>query len=115
VYKHSALQPGLAAELAERQKTKYHAGRFDASRFQFFTAAQETFGRFGVQLSTLVKHIASHAAHVKGGTAADIAQMAVYVEYDIRSSLSVSLAKANAERVLAYVRGAQLGGSAEGP
>jgi len=44
------------------------------------------------------KRIASHPAHVDGGTVQNIQQTQVYLEYDLHSALSVILAKPNENR-----------------
>ena len=69
---NAALHPGIAAEIGEQEKVAYHQGRYDASRYIFYAAVQETFGKFGQQFSTLIKHVSSHAAHVKGGTSQQV-------------------------------------------
>jgi len=106
---HSASsQDGFAAEAAEHDKVRHHAGRFVQARWAFVPFVQESFGRFGRQAASFIKAVATHAAGRGGGSQRQLLVRAAHIGKDMRMQLSVSLAREEAERIMAYVRGAAL-------
>lgn len=106
----SAFKDGFAAAAGERAKISHHSGRYNEARYQFVPFIQETFGRLGDKGGDFVRELAVHSAQCKGGSMKEIQRRRARVLVDIRSELSVTLARALAERVFAYVRGAVLKG-----
>jgi hypothetical protein len=102
----AAFQDGYAAAAGERQKISHHSGRYNEDRYQFVPLIQETYGRLGQKAASFVRELATHSAQCKGGSTAEIQRRYARVLVGIRSELSVTLARALAERVFAYVRGA---------
>jgi hypothetical protein len=104
----AASQDGFAAEAAEHDKVRHHAGRFVQARWAFVPFVQESFGRFGRQAASFIKAVATHAAGRGGGSQRQLVVRAAHIGKDMRMQLSVSLAREEAERIMAYVRGAAL-------
>jgi len=104
----AASQDGFAAEAAEHDKVRHHAGRFVQARWAFVPFVQESFGRFGRQATGLVKAVAMHPAGRAGGNQRQLVVRAAHIAKEMRLQLSVSLAREEAERIMAYVRGAAL-------
>ena len=107
---NAAVEDGYAAAVGETDKFAHHRGRLRASRWEFVPFVQECFGRMGRKAAEFVKTVASHSAHCKGGSPQEIKRRRVHVVTQIRAALSSSLAVQNAERVMAYARGAALMG-----
>ena len=103
---------GYATEAAEKEKDNHHRGRFCAQRWMFVPFVQESFGRLGRRAASFVEELASHSATCKGGDELQISRARGRILVAIRTELSTSLAKAVAERVLAYIRGANMKGRA---
>jgi hypothetical protein len=101
---------GYAAEAAEKEKDNHHKGRFCAQRWMFVPFVQESFGRLGRRAASFVQELAAHSATCKGGDEHQISRTRGRILVAIRTEMSTSLAKAVAERVLAYVRGANMKG-----
>jgi len=101
---------GYATEAAEKIKDNHHRGRFCAQRWIFVPFVQESFGRLGRRAASFVEELASHSAKCKGGDEQKILRMRGRILVTIRTELSTSLAKAVAERVQAYIRGANMKG-----
>jgi hypothetical protein len=111
----AAFQDGYGAAAGERQKISHHSGRYNEDRYQFVPFIQETYGRLGQKAASFVRELATHSAQCKGGSTAEIQCRYARVLVGIRSELSVTLARALAERVFAYVRGAVSGGTTHSP
>ena len=71
---------------------------------------QESFGRLGRRAASFVQELAAHSATCKGGDEHPILRTSGRILVATRTEMSTSLAKAVAERVLAYVRGANMRG-----
>jgi hypothetical protein len=102
----AAFIDGYAAAARKRDKIAHHRGRYNEARYQFVPFVQETHGRLGVKAACFLRELAAHSAQCRGGTSKEIERRRARVLVDIRSELSVTLARALAERVIAYVRGA---------
>ena len=107
---NAAVTPGYAASLGERDKLHHHAGRYNEQNYIFVPAVQETFGRFGSMFSTFIRQIAVHAAQATGGITSAVRTKRIDVERQLRDKLVAKLMQLNVERVLGYMRGAQLKG-----
>jgi hypothetical protein len=103
--RQAATTVGAAAQAADSRKFDHHRGRLNEQRWCFVPMSMECFGRFGVRTSKFLHELSWHAAHVRGGAQADIKRRRGYIEAQLRGELSVSLAKANAERLVNYITG----------
>ena len=110
VGRSSATVDGYAAAEGEKQKERHHKDCIERSRWAFVPSVQETDGRFGHSLLQLMHNVATHAGIAAGGTQDDVAARTCQVEALLRRSLSIALAREQAERVIAYARGAALAG-----
>ena len=110
VGRSSATVDGYAAAEGEKQKERHHKDCIQRSRWAFVPSVQETDGRFGHSLLQLMHHVATHVGNAAGGTQDDVAARTCQVEAFLRRSLSIALAREQAERVIAYARGAALAG-----
>jgi len=103
---NAATVDGYAAAARERAKEDHYAPHL-TGRWQLVPFVQESLGRLGARAQAFIVEVATHAAACAGGSSADICRRRAVVAGQIRSSLGVALARAQAERVMAYVRGAE--------
>ena len=76
---------------------------------------QECFGRLGEAARTFIAQLATHSAARTGGSEAVVRRRRAIERRRIVVTLSATLAREEAERVLAYVRDAQLSGRTVDP
>ena len=74
----------------------------------FVPFAQESYGRLGSQACQFFKDLAMHSALCAGGRGAQIKRRAAATKKQIVTALSRSLAQELAERIIAYVRSAEM-------
>lgn len=106
---------GFAASEAEKEKLVRYAGHWDATRYVFVPFVQECFGRLGEAARTFIAQLATHSAARAGGSEAVVRRRRAIERRRIVVTLSATLAREEAERVLAYVRDAQLSGRTVDP
>ena len=111
----AAAVNGFAARAAEEAKRDRYNGRYDARRWVFVPFIQESFGRLGGAARAFIARLAAHAAARVGGSERVVRRRRSMVRRRIVVTLSAALARELAERVLEYVRCAQLGGRAVRP
>ena len=104
---NAANTAGYAAAVGERDKEYHHAGCFNRQRWRLVPLVQESYGRMGSQAVAFSKQLAAHSAACRGGTVSQIRLRRGRVYASIRTDFSTELARENAERLFAYVRGAQ--------
>jgi hypothetical protein len=102
----SAVRKGLAAAVGEDEKVKHHSGTFDESRWVFHPIVQESFGRFGASARAFIKQLACHSAACGGGGAAVVRRRRGIAMRRIVCTMSSTLVRELAERVLAFVTSA---------
>ena len=111
----AAAVNGFAARSAEAEKRARYDGQYDARRWVFVPFIQESFGRLGGAARAFIARLAVHAAARAGGSERVVRKRRSMVRRRIVVTLSATLARELAERILAYVRCAQLGGRAVRP
>ena len=111
----SAAVNGFAARSAEADKRDRYDGQYDAARWVLVPFIQESFGRLGGAARAFIARLATHAAARVGGSERVVRRRRSMVRRRIVVALSAALARELAERILAYVRCAQLGGRAVSP
>ena len=113
----AAAVNGYAARAQEAVKrARYPMGpSFDPERWVFVPFVQESFGRLGAAARAFIARMASHAAARSGGSERVVQRRRSVVRRRIVVTLSSALARELAERILAYVRCAQLAGRAVRP
>eukprot|EP00611_Tribonema_gayanum_P012407 TRINITY_DN23041_c0_g1_i1.p2 TRINITY_DN23041_c0_g1~~TRINITY_DN23041_c0_g1_i1.p2 ORF type:complete len:150 (-),score=37.60 TRINITY_DN23041_c0_g1_i1:179-628(-) len=113
----AALFNGFAAHEAEQERRVRYGRRHDAARYVFAPFVQECFGRLGQATRAFIARLAAHsAACVQAAMAGWCSGGAVLSGGALWSPCrSAALARQRAERVLAYVRSAQLSGRTVDP
>ena len=111
---NAATKDGHTADVGEKEKIHHHNGALTSSCV-FAPFVQESYGRLGSQACRFVKDLAMHSALCAGGRAAQIKRRAAATNKQIVMGLSRSLAQELAERIIAYVRGAEMLGCATRP
>jgi hypothetical protein len=106
---------GFAACDAEREKRARYGGHYDAARYVFVPFVQECFGRLGPAARAFIALMAAHSAARVGGSAQVVQRRRAAERRRIVVTLSATLAREEAERVLAYVRSAQMCGRTVDP
>ena len=112
---NSAEQDGYAAAFREAEKHRHHSGRFNARTWEFVPMVQETSGRFGRELSGFLEAMAMHCAQRAGGSKGRIRLKKAAVLRHARTTMSTALAMKTAERVTAFMRGADVLGRTVSP
>jgi hypothetical protein len=112
---NAARFSGFAAREAEQEKLARYGGHWDAARYVFVPFVQECFGRLGQAARTFIAQLATHSAARAGGSEAVVRRRRAIERRRIVVTLSATLAREEAERVLAYVRDAQLSGRTVDP
>jgi len=107
---NSARSDAFAARAWERQKRARYGGHYDAARYVLVPFVQECFGRLGPAARAFIALMAAHSAARLGGSERVVRRRRGIERRRIVTTLSATLARAEAERVLAYVRCAQLRG-----
>jgi hypothetical protein len=104
---NAARTSGYAAQAAEREKRARYGGHYDAARYVFMPFVQECFGRLGPSARAFIALMAAHSAARVGGGERVVQRRCAVERRRIVVTLSATLAREAAERVLAYVRDAQ--------
>jgi hypothetical protein len=112
---NAARCSGFAARDAEREKHARYGGHYDAARYVFVPFVQECFGRLGPAARAFIALMAAHSAARVGGSERVVQRRRAVERRRIVVTLSATLAREEAERVLAYVRSAQLCGRTVDP
>ena len=112
---NAARFSGFAAREAEQEKLARYAGHWDAARYVFVPFVQECFGRLGEAARAFIAQLATHSAARAGGSEAVVRRRRAIERRRIVVTLSATLAREEAERVLAYVRDARLSGRTVDP
>ncbi len=107
-HENAATVDGYAATAAEKRKARHYGHFYCRGRWRLVTMAQESFGRLGREGAAFIEELATHSARCKGGTVAQVARRRSRILADIRTELSVSLARELAERLNAYARSSRL-------
>jgi hypothetical protein len=102
----SAARKGFAAKVGEEQKVQHHSGTFEASRWVFHPIVQESYGRFGAAARAFIKQLACHSAACGGGGAAVVRRRRGIAMRRIVCTMSSTLVRELAERLLAFVTSA---------
>ena len=111
---NAATKDGHTADVGEKEKIDHHDGALSSS-WVFVPFVQESYGRLGSQACQFVKDLAMHSALCAGGRGAQIKRRAAATKKQIVTALSRSLAQELAERIIAYVRGAEMLGCVTRP
>jgi hypothetical protein len=98
--------------VCERTKDAWHVGLFDTRAWVLVPFVHESFGRLGRRARWFLAQLAAHVATVSGGSAVRIRSRRGELLRRFMTELTYALVRANAERLLAYVRGACLAGRA---
>ena len=112
---NAALFSGFAARDAEREKRSRYGGHYDSARYVFVPFIQECYGRLGPAARAFIALLAAHSAARLGGSEQAVLRRRGVERRRIVVTLSATLAREEAERVLAYVRNAQLCGRTVAP
>jgi hypothetical protein len=112
---NAAWFSGFAARDAEYEKRARYAAHYDAARWIFVPFVQECFGRLGPAARAFIARMAAHSAARIGGSERVVQRRRGVERRRIVVTLSATLAREEAERVIAYVRGAQLLGRTVDP
>ena len=112
---NSAEVDGHAAACREAKKHRHHDGRYNTCSWELVPMVQESSGRFGREASAMLELIAMHCAQRSGGSKQRIRERKSSVLRHARTTLSTALAMKTAERVTAYMRGADVLGRTVAP
>ena len=104
VHESSASVDGYAATAAESRKDRHYGNFYNHRRWRLVTMAQESYGRLGRQGAAFLQELATHSARCKGGSVEQVGQRRAQILTDIRTEMSLSLARELAERLNAYAR-----------
>ena len=108
---NAATTDGYAADRGALDKHRHYDAHLNLAFWVMVPMSFEGFGRLGAEGARFILDLASHAANAAGGTEREVVRRRSYLAADFRRQLSCRLAFLQAQRVLAYVREAQLLGS----